>query len=99
MFKRLLSAALVFGAAALAPPAYAMSCAPRDGMVERLETQYKETLTARGLQNANALVEIFTSPETGSFTVLISRPDGISCIVSSGTHYFAEKPVPLGVKG
>ena len=99
MYKRLISAALAFGVAALAPPAYAMSCAPRDDMVERLETQFKETLTARGLQNANALIEIFASPETGSYTVLLSRADGISCIVSSGTHWLTTKPVPAGVTG
>ena len=98
MYKRLISTALAFGVAALAPPAYAMTCAPRDGVVERLETQYKETLTARGLQNAEALIEVFSSAETGSYTVLISRADGISCIVSTGTHWLATKPVPAGVK-
>lgn len=99
MYKRIISAALLFGMAALAPPAVAATCAPRDAVVERLSTRYSETVTARGLQNAEALIEIFTSPETGSFTILLSRPDGISCIVSAGSHWLATKPGPAGVAG
>ncbi|MBD3664777.1 hypothetical protein [Sulfitobacter aestuariivivens] len=99
MYKRLFSLALVFGMAALAPPSFAMACAPRDAMVERLNDHYNETLTARGLQNENALMEIFTSKDTGTYTVLLSRADGISCVVSSGTHWSPAKPVPAGVAG
>ncbi len=101
MFKRLLTTALVFGMASLAPPAWAMTCAPRDGIVERLSDTHSETLTSRGLQNESTLIEIFTSPKTGSYTILMSRADGISCIVSSGTHWLNQTPVaaPEGVTG
>ena len=90
MYKRLFSAALVFGMAILGPPAWAMNCAPREGLVKRLDTTYAETLSARGLQNENTLIEVFTSEKTGSYTILLSRADGISCIVSSGTHWLVE---------
>lgn len=91
MFKRLLSSALIFGMAAIAPPAYASGCAPRDGVVERLQQGYSETLSAAGLQNShpvNTVIEVWSSQETGSFTVLVTHPSGISCIVASGKHYF-----------
>ncbi len=89
MFKRLVSTAVVFGAAAIAPPAAhaQTNCAPRDVIVERLEDKYTEHLAGGGLQNENQLLEIWTSDKTGSFTVLMSRPDGISCIVASGHHW------------
>lgn len=99
MYKRLFAIALTFGMSALAPPAHAMNCAPRDSVVERLQKQFKETLTARGLQNQNALIEIFTSTESGSYTVLMSRPDGVSCVISSGTHWLPAEPIPAGVAG
>lgn len=101
MFKRLISSALVFGMAVLAPPAWAMNCAPRDAIVDRLNSTYSETLTSRGLQNESTLIEVFTSAKTGSYTILVSRADGISCIVSSGTHWLNQTPVaaPEGVTG
>lgn len=89
MFKRTLSAALVFGVAAIAPPAAhaQTNCAPRDVLIERLEERYSERLTGGGLQNANTLLEVWASDKTGSFTVLMSRADGISCIVASGQSW------------
>ncbi|SFN43855.1 hypothetical protein SAMN04487859_102208 [Roseovarius lutimaris] len=91
MFKRLCSTALIFGAAALAPPqpaaAQGLSCLPRDALVERLEGRYREHLAGGGLQNAQQLLEVWTSAETGTFTVFITRPDGVSCIVATGQHW------------
>lgn len=89
MFKRTVSAALVFGAAAIAPPAVSAqtNCAPRDTIVERLQGKYSERLTGGGLQNDQQLLEIWSSEQTGSFTVLMSRANGISCIVASGQNW------------
>jgi len=89
MFKRMLSTALVFGAAALAPPAeaQALRCLPRDSLIETLQSKYGEQLTGGGLQSAEQLVEVWSSNETGSFTVLFTRPGGTSCIVASGQHW------------
>lgn len=101
MFKRLMTTALLFGMAALAPPAFAAGCAQRDVVVKRLTDIYSETLVAGGLQHSRdtrSMMEIWTSAETGSFTVLVTSPLGISCIVATGTDYF-DKPsakVPLG---
>lgn len=89
MFKRTMSAALVFGAVATAPPAALAqsNCAPRDILVERLKERYAETLKGGGLQNANVMLEVWSSDSTGSFTVLMSRADGISCVVASGQDW------------
>lgn len=89
MFKRLFSATLIFGAAAMAPPAMAQTvrCMPRDALVEKLQTGYDERLIGGGLQNSTQLLEIWSSDKTGSFTVFITRPDGTSCLVSSGHNW------------
>ncbi|MEX3316463.1 hypothetical protein [Sulfitobacter sp. PS-8MA] len=94
MYKRILTAALLFGMACTGPPVWAQSCAPRTALVTRLEAAYGETLSARGLQSGQSLIEIFASPKSGSFTVLMSRPDGISCILSTGTHWMVEPGLP-----
>ncbi|WP_299936452.1 hypothetical protein [uncultured Pelagimonas sp.] len=97
MFKRLMNAALVFGMAAIAPPAFAQThCAPRDVVVERLQKAYSEQLTSGGLTQgdpAKSVVEIWTSKETGSFTVLVSTASGLSCIVAAGTEFFEAAPI------
>jgi hypothetical protein len=89
MFKRLISTALIFGAAALAPPASAqsMQCLPRAALIERLTVDFNEEITGGGLQNPQQLLEVWSSASTGSFTVFITRPSGIACIVATGLHW------------
>ncbi len=94
MFKRLVTSALVFGAAALAPPANAQqltNCQDRDAMVQMLETRYNESLSNVGLQGSSQLLEIWRSETSGSFTVLITNPEGTSCIVASGQNWLTFK--------
>ena len=103
MFKRLLTTAAIFGAAALAPPAFAENaprCLPRDALVETLATKYSESLTGGGLQNAEQLVEIWSS-KSGSFTVFVTRADGFSCIVATGQSWHTAMDIkdPEGVAG
>lgn len=101
MFKRLISAALVFGAAALAPPAMAQStvCMPRDALTASLQTKYSETLGGGGLQSAGRLIELWRSVETGTFTIILTRPNGTSCVLASGAHWYDALAAPDGVAG
>lgn len=95
MFKRLCSTALIFGAAALAPPsAYAqvMPCLPRADLVERLEGRYDERLVGGGLQSPQQLLEVWASDQTGSFTVFVTRPSGKSCVIATGQHWNEATP-------
>ncbi|EBA17044.1 lipoprotein, putative [Roseobacter sp. SK209-2-6] len=101
MFKRLLSSALIFGMAAIAPPAFANNCAPREGLIEQLQDSYSESLSAAGLQNSqntDTVIEVWSSDDTGTFTVLVTHPTGISCVVASGKNYF-EVPRPKVLPG
>ncbi len=94
MFKRLMTAGLLFGMAATAPPAYAANCALRDTVVNRLQSQFSETLTAGGLQasaTTQTVIEVWASQETGTFTVILTNPQGVSCVVAAGTDFFNQK--------
>jgi hypothetical protein len=102
MYKRILTAGLLFGMIATGPPAWAAGCGLRDVLVEKLTETYAERLTATGLQNAQSMVEIWTSDKTGSFSILVTRPDGISCLVSAGNHWTVVEEIseaPEGVGG
>ena len=63
------------------------ACADRDDLVANLETRYGEAFAGGGLQNAQQIVEVWFSEEQGTWTVLMTRADGRSCIMASGTNW------------
>ena len=80
---------------ALASPSFGQaSCDMRDTMVAMLENKYGETRRASGLNQAGA-VEMWASA-TGSWTLTITTPDGVTCLIASGEAYAAD---PGGVAG
>jgi hypothetical protein len=103
MFKRLFTAAAAFGVAALAPPmAEAQSnCLQRDDLIKHLSDRWEEAPVGRGLQSADQLLEVWASLESGTYTVFVTRPDGVSCILASGRNWnsFAVAMVPKGILG
>ena len=101
MFKHLMVAGIMSSATVAAMPVQAANCANRDMVVERLETRYSESFAAGGLQTASdkkVLVEVWASEKTGTFTVMLTTPEGLSCVVATGTdwHQSAFEPVPEG---
>jgi len=71
------------------------ACAERDSLVKKLTRDYSERLTVGGLQkahNGQAVLEIWSSSETGTYTILLTDPYGISCIIATGTDFFEIAP-------
>ncbi len=83
MFALLLAAAAVLTSL----PAQAQSCGDRAVMVERLQANYQEQLTGGGLHAESAVVELWASPETGTFTLLSTDTSGQACILATGTDW------------
>ena len=69
-----------------------LSCANRDAMVKVLTRRYHEAPRAVGLANPSAMIEIFTS-KAGTWTILLTQPDGASCIVSAGDDWQENPPL------
>ena len=98
MMKRLIALGLGIGAVITALPVNAGTCALRDQVVTRLQEQYSEQLTAGGLNNSaskTTVVEVWASPETGTFTVMLTNARGLSCIVATGTDWHAQDTTPV----
>lgn len=74
-------------AACLALPAHAQSCAPREKVVEQLGNKFGETRQSMGLGSNNSVVEVFASHETGSWTIIVTSVNGVSCLVASGQAF------------
>lgn len=70
-----------------APVQAAGNCAPHATVVERLAERYGETRQSIGLGSNNQLIEIFASRESGSWTITVTTPAGITCLVASGQAF------------
>jgi hypothetical protein len=93
-------AAITLAGAALAPPALAMSCGERDTVVAQLGTRHQEELVAAGLHDPQHLIELWTTRDGATWTLLLTRADGVTCVLSSGSAWYAypEKRA-VGVEG
>lgn len=87
-FAALATAAAVYIAATTQANAQSQrNCGPREAVVQRLADGYGETRQSVGLGSNNAMVEVFASAETGSWTILVTVPSGMSCLVASGQSF------------
>lgn len=72
------------------------ACYPRVAVVEQLVRQYHEKQSATGTTTDTdgrlALIEVWSSP-TGTFTILITRPNGVTCVAATGGDWHQE---PVG---
>ena len=79
---------LALAAILLASPAMAQTtCLPRTALVESLQATHGESLTGGGLQNARHMIEVWSSAQSGSWTVFVTRADGTACIVATGAEW------------
>ena len=90
MFKAvLLSIALALvSSAALAQ----VPCGERAKIVGWLGVNYKEAPVATGLSNKGALVEVLSSVDGETWTIIVTKPNGISCIVDTGQAWQPRAP-------
>jgi hypothetical protein len=80
-------AALTCGSAVSAQTA--RNCGPRTAVVDRLADGYGETRQSIGLGTNNAVVEVFASHESGTWTITVTTPNGLTCLVASGQSFEA----------
>jgi len=72
----------------------AQNCAPRDMVIDRLAERYGETRQSVGLGANNAVVEVFASRSSGTWTITVTAPGGLTCLVASGQAYEALAELP-----
>jgi hypothetical protein len=62
-------------------------CGPRDMVVRTLADRYGETRRSLGLAGPTQMMEVFASDDTGTWTITLTMPDGVTCMVASGQGY------------
>lgn len=83
----ILSALLLSVAAPVAGQTVTLQCAPRDGMMAMISDDYGETRRAIGIAGQGAVMELFASEATGTWTATLTLPNGQTCLVMSGTEF------------
>lgn len=90
MTQKLMLAGLAIGtlmATTAVANAQGQRCGPRTAIVEKLAQKYGETRQSMGLAANNAVIEVFASDETGTWTITVTGTNGLTCLVASGQAY------------
>ena len=59
------------------------TCLRHDGVDSKLQDEFGEKVLGRGISKDGTLLEVFLAP-AGTFTVIKTTPDGLSCVVDFG---------------
>ncbi|MGO1117368.1 hypothetical protein ACTL6U_01580 [Rhodovibrionaceae bacterium A322] len=62
----------------------APTCNARDKVLSHLATKYSEAPVAVGVTSSGALLEVLSTGEGTTWTVILTRPDGVSCLLAAG---------------
>ncbi|WP_170402709.1 hypothetical protein [Ruegeria arenilitoris] len=65
----------------------ARTCAPREDVVKRLTETYGETRRGIGIARQGAVMEVYASDQTGSWTITVTLPDGMTCLIATGQAF------------
>jgi hypothetical protein len=86
---------LCIGALLTAAPAMAQNvCVKRDDVRQHLASKFSETPVAMGIASNGGVVEVYSSGAGESWTIVITMPNGMSCMIASGENWEAV-PVSL----
>jgi len=91
LFRSLVLGALVLTVSA--PAVAQTACGERGVIADRLAQKFGESPTSIGLATNGSVIEVFASKD-GTFTILVTSPDGKTCLVAAGEAWqrIGEKP-------
>jgi hypothetical protein len=73
-------------------------CGQRDNIVKWLAANYKEAPIASGVSSKGSLIEVLSTRDGDTWTVIVTSPDGTSCLIASGQGWRA-KPHEIDIAG
>lgn len=63
------------------------SCAARERVLSHLQQTYREEPASMGLANNGGVIEVLRSQDRASFTIIITMPNGMSCMIAAGESW------------
>jgi len=61
-------------------------CGERQGVLAQLQDKYAEAPVSMGLAANGSVLEVLTD-DSGTWTILLTNPQGLACLVASGRHW------------
>ena len=62
-------------------------CGLRDKVVQALGVKYQEKVQSVGITRRGNLIEVMVSPQGKTWTILVTDPTGITCLVVAGAEW------------
>lgn len=66
-------------------------CDQRKTVLGHLSEKYHEAPVAMGVTSGGEVIEILTADGGDTWTIILSKPDGMSCLVAAGEGWRARK--------
>lgn len=67
-------------------------CTDRQTFIRHLQSKWHETPIAMGLTARGGLIEVLVSKDGGTWTMIVTMPNGMTCGVATGTSWEKVKP-------
>lgn len=87
LFGLSLGLAAVLAATQFAQAQPRNNCAARSIVIERLASKFGETRKSVGLGANNGIVEMHASDSTGTWSITVTHPNGMTCLVAAGNAF------------
>ncbi len=71
------------------------NCGVHDNLLTQLEQKYGEVTVAIGVADG-ALIELLTAKDGITWTIILTSPKGMSCLIASGEGWQPLAPAPTG---
>lgn len=62
-------------------------CTERSAVVSQLSSEYSERPVAMGIANNGGVLEILSSRAGQSWTIILTMPNGVTCMVAAGESW------------
>lgn len=94
-FCTLAAAAVLSCARQAAADQQVTACGQRTDVVKALGDRFHEKQSAMALTSVGTMLEVLTSDNGATWTIIVSRPDGFGCIFAAGQNWqIVDKPAP-----
>ena len=92
--KAILSAAILLIASPVAAQSDNQICVSHADWAKSLRMGYQENVVAAGMTAGGIFLEVFSSPDGETWSILITYPAGLTCGLASGKGWSTITPPP-----
>ncbi len=72
------------------------TCMDRSVLAQQLDKKFSEAQVAVGLAASGQLVEVFSSDKGTTWTIVMTRADGTSCVMATGQAWHGKTKIVVG---